>query len=192
VSTFTAIGASARVFELVDRVPELPPSGHLTPFTGKDSISVEFEDVWFAFPTRPDAWVLRGISFSIPAEATVALVGQSGAGKSTVAALIERFYEVNRGRLLLEGVPIADIDSAHLHRALGYVSQEPLLLARSIRDNICFSVGEASDAEVASAASASNSSEFIDRYEKGMETLVGERGVLLSGGQKQVCRCRVE
>jgi ATP-binding cassette subfamily B (MDR/TAP) protein 10 len=185
ISTLTAIGASQRVFELIDRTPDLPPSGSLRPFTQLHTIPLELREVWFAFPSRPQAWVLRNVSFRVPAGDTVALVGPSGAGKSTVVALVERFYDVQRGVVLLADTPVAQIDSQHLHSGLGYVSQEPLLLARSIRDNITFGVDSASDAEVAAAAAAANASEFIDRYEKGYDTQVGERGVQLSGGQKQ-------
>jgi len=122
---------------------------------------------------------------SVQAGTTVALVGSSGAGKSTAAALLERFYECDRGSVLLEGVSIQDIDSAHLHRALGLVSQEPVLLARSIRDNICLSVDSATEEEVSAAAVSANASVFIEAYADRYGTMVGERGVTLSGGQKQ-------
>jgi ATP-binding cassette subfamily B (MDR/TAP) protein 8 len=102
-----------------------------------------------------------------------------------VAALFERFYDPLKGTVLLAGVPVPQIEAAHLHRALGLVSQEPLLLARSIRDNIKLSVDTATDAEVAAAATAANAASFIEAYEQGYDTQVGERGVQLSGGQKQ-------
>jgi ATP-binding cassette subfamily B (MDR/TAP) protein 10 len=185
VSLMTAIGASARVFELMDRIPDLAPHGTLRSFEGRQAISAELRGVWFAFPSRPGAWVLRNIDLAIAEGATVALVGSSGGGKSTIAALLERFYDVNKGVVLLQGVPIASIEREHLHRALGLVSQEPLLLARSIRENIVLSVGQATDEQVAAAAAAANAASFIEAYPQGYETQVGERGVQLSGGQKQ-------
>ena len=183
VSLMTAVGASARVFELLDRVPTLAPSGALRPFDGRQSISAELRGVWFAYPSRPDVWVLRGIDILVEEGQT--LCGTSGCGKSTIAALLERFYDPQKGTVLLAGVPAQDIDTVHLHRALGIVSQEPLLLARSIRDNMAFGVDNATDEEVAAAAAAANAASFIEQYETKYDTQVGERGVQLSGGQKQ-------
>ena len=185
VSLMTAVGASARVFELLDRVPALAPCGALRPFDGRQSISAELRGVWFAYPSRPDVWVLRGIDILVEEGKTFALCGTSGCGKSTIAALIERFYDPQKGTVLLAGVPVPDIDTVHLHRALGIVSQEPLLLARSIRDNIAFGVDNATDEEVAAAAAAANAASFIEQYDTKYDTQVGERGVQLSGGQKQ-------
>ena len=185
VSLMTAMGASARVFELIDRVPQLAPCGTARPFEGRHAISAELRAVWFAYPSRPDAWVLQGLDLTVPEGATVALCGSSGSGKSTVAAMLQRFYDPQRGAVLLAGVPAPDIDAVHLHRALGLVSQEPLLLARTIRENIALSVDKATDEEVAAAAAAANAASFIEGYEHKYDTQVGERGVQLSGGQKQ-------
>jgi ABC-type multidrug transport system fused ATPase/permease subunit len=185
ISLMTAVGASERVFELMDREPALAPAGTLRPFDGRAAISAELRGVWFAYPTRPDAWVLRGVNLLVPEGTTVALCGPSGSGKSTVAALLERFYDPQRGVVLLAGVPAPHIAAAHLHRALGLVAQEPLLLARSIRDNIALSVERASEEDIKAAAAAANATAFIEAYENGFDTQVGERGVQLSGGQKQ-------
>jgi len=185
VSLMTAAGASTRVFELLDRTPALAPCGALRPFDGRQSISAELRGVWFAYPSRPEAWVLRGIDILVEEGKTFALCGASGCGKSTIAALIERFYDPSKGTVLLAGVPARDIETVHLHRALGIVSQEPLLLARSIRDNIAFGVDSATDEEVEAAAAAANAAVFIEAYDTGYATQVGERGVQLSGGQKQ-------
>lgn len=185
VSTMTAIGASARVFELLDREPALSEHGTLRPFDGMHAISAELRAVWFAFPSRPDTWVLSDVSLFVPPGKTVALVGPSGAGKSTIAALLERFYEPQKGSVMLAGVPVGDVERVHLHTALGFVSQDPLLLARSLRDNIAFGVSEATDEQVVAAAKAANADVFIDAYADGYRTLVGERGVQLSGGQRQ-------
>ncbi len=170
INLMTAVGASSRVFELMDRVPALPPHGTLKPFEGRTAISAELRGVWFAYPARPAAWVLRNVDLELPEGATVALVGSSGSGKSTIASLLQRFYDCQRGSVLLAGVPVRDIDETHLHRALGLVSQEPLLLARSIRENIALSVESATDAEVAAAAAAANAADFIAAYETGYAT----------------------
>jgi ABC-type multidrug transport system fused ATPase/permease subunit len=186
ISLMTAVGASTRVFELMDRIPALAPSGDEKPFVGRTAISAELRGVWFAYPSRPEAWVLRGLDLLIPEGATVALCGASGSGKSTVAALLERFYDPQKGTVLLGGVPAPRIKATHLHRAIALVAQEPLLLARSIRDNIALSVdGDVSDADIAAAAAAANATAFIEAYPEGYATHVGERGVQLSGGQKQ-------
>jgi ABC-type multidrug transport system fused ATPase/permease subunit len=186
ISLMTAVGASTRVFELMDRIPALAPSGDEKPFVGRTAISAELRGVWFAYPSRPEAWVLRGLDLLIPEGATVALCGASGSGKSTIAALLERFYDPQKGTVLLGGVPAPRIKATHLHRAIALVAQEPLLLARSIRDNIALSVdGDVSDADIAAAAAAANATAFIEAYPEGYATHVGERGVQLSGGQKQ-------
>ena len=161
VSLMSAVGASARVFELLDRTPALAQNGTRRPFDGAAAVSAELRAVWFAFPSRPDVWVLRGLDLDIPAGRTVALVGPSGAGKSTVAALLLRFYDPTRGAVLMGGVPLPEIEPAALHAAVAIVSQEPVLFARSIRDNIVFGVGDATDAAVEAAAAQANAHAFI-------------------------------
>jgi len=177
-----AIGASDRVFELLERESEQvdgtieieDPVGALT-----------FSDVSFAYPTRPDAMVLNGVSFQISPNQVVALVGPSGGGKSTVAALISRFYDVQSGSILLDDISLETLQVNWLREHVAVVRQEPILFATSILDNIRYGRPTATSEEVFSAAKAANAHDFVSAFPEGYETLVGERGVRLSGGQKQ-------
>jgi len=186
-----AIGSSTRVFELIDREPHMKEEGTLKPFENAKAISVEFKDVHFAYPARPDVKVLDGFNLVIDPGSTTALVGSSGSGKSTVTSILQHFYEVTEGEVLLQGVPVREIDPEHLHLNLGIVSQEPVLFARSIRDNIAFGIQRlgpdtpVNEADIIAAAKEANAHEFIASYPDGYDTYVGERGVQLSGGQKQ-------
>ncbi|MFT4980170.1 MAG: ABC transporter fused permease/ATP-binding protein [Myxococcota bacterium] len=177
-----AMGASGRVFELLDR-DSLVESGErkITGLRGE----LTAEDVVFAYPTRTDAPVLQGLSLSIHPGEVVALVGPSGGGKSTVAALISRFYDPQSGSFTLDGVPLTELDVDWLREQVGVVSQEPILFASSIIDNIRYGRTDATREEVIAAAEAANAHSFISGFPEGYETLVGERGVRLSGGQKQ-------
>ncbi len=178
-----AVGAAERVFELVDRQPTIPASGgeRLPSVQGR----VEFQEVRFAYPTRPDVPVLQGIDLKLDPGEVVAIVGPSGAGKSTIAGLLARMYDPQRGRVLLDGKALGALDPEWLRRQIGTVAQEPMLFATSISDNIRYGRMDATDAEVEAAARAANAHEFISRFPEGYRTLVGERGVQLSGGQKQ-------
>jgi ATP-binding cassette subfamily B (MDR/TAP) protein 10 len=185
VSIVQALGASTRVFELLDRTSRIPLDGSECPETGKSGVSVELQNVVFAYPGVPDRPVLRGLSLVVPAGQCVAIVGPSGAGKSTVAALVERYYEPNSGTILVAGVPVGAIDHKHLHTIIGVVSQEPVLFARSIRSNARFGAPDATDDQMWKALEQANVAEFVRSLEKGLDTWVGERGIKLSGGQKQ-------
>jgi ABC transporter fused permease/ATP-binding protein len=177
-----AVGASERVFELVDRTP-LVGSGERTPT--KTEGAVRFERVEFAYPTRPDSPVLTGLDLELAPGRVVALVGPSGGGKSTVAALLSRFYDPLHGRVLLDDVDYRELNADWLRRQVGVVSQEPILFATSIRENILYGRSAASIEDVVAAAKAANAHEFITEFTAGYDTMVGERGVRLSGGQKQ-------
>ncbi|MEC7948471.1 MAG: ABC subfamily B transporter ATP-binding protein, partial [Myxococcota bacterium] len=142
-------------------------------------------DVHFAYPTRPDAPVLAGFTLSLAPGQVVALVGPSGGGKSTVAALLSRFYDPDRGEIALDGRPFAALDAAWLREQVGVVSQEPILFATSVAENIRYGRPDASDIEVERAAEAANALAFVRDFPAGFDTRVGERGVRLSGGQKQ-------
>jgi len=165
--------------------------GTLKPFENAKAISVEFKDVHFSYPARQDVKVLDGFNLTIEPGSTTALVGSSGSGKSTVTSILQHFYEVTEGEVLLQGVSVRDIDPEHLHLHLGIVSQEPVLFARSIRDNIAFGIQRlgpdtpVNEADIIAAAKEANAHEFISAYPEGYDTFVGERGVQLSGGQKQ-------
>jgi len=177
-----AAGSAERVFELLHRSPSIASGGRtLSPVKGQ----VAFDQVAFAYPTRPDVSVLQGFSLALAPGEVVALVGPSGAGKSTIASMLYRLYDPASGRLLLDGVPYAELDAEWLRRQVGVVAQEPLLFSTSIADNIRYGRPEASDADVEAAAKMANAHSFISAFPEGYKTLVGERGIQLSGGQKQ-------
>lgn len=177
-----AIGASERVFELLDRAPAVSGGeARLAHVRGE----VTLDGVTFAYPTRPDAPVLRGMSLRLAPGEVVALVGPSGGGKSTVAALLSRFYDPQGGVLRLDGEDLRSLDPDWLRQQVGVVSQEPILFATTIRENIRYGRPAATDAEVESAARAAHANDFVSAFPEGYGTVVGERGVRLSGGQKQ-------
>mmetsp|Transcript_16981 Transcript_16981/g.28078 ORF Transcript_16981/g.28078 Transcript_16981/m.28078 type:complete len:479 (+) Transcript_16981:92-1528(+) len=184
----SAIGASERMFRLLDRVPRID-SRHGVKKRPQKEIrgEVRFEGVEFAYPTRQDRKVLSNVSLLCNPGDTVALVGQSGAGKSTIIALLERFYDPNKGKIYIDGVPLMSLPPEWLHRRMALVSQEPSLFACSIRENILYGVekNSVSEEQMKSAAQQANCAGFIEKFPEGYDTLVGERGVQLSGGQKQ-------
>ena len=178
-----ATGAAERVFDLLQRTPAMPLHGGFVP--DKVVGQVEFDTVRFAYPTRRDLPVLKGMSLTLEHGEVVAMVGSSGAGKSTIAALLTRLYDPDDGRILLDGRDLRELDPSWLRQRIGIVSQEPILFSSSIADNIRYGRPEATDAEVEAAARTANAHDFISRFPDGYRTLVGERGVQLSGGQKQ-------
>ncbi|KAJ3123038.1 ATP-binding cassette, sub-B (MDR TAP), member 8 [Nowakowskiella sp. JEL0407] len=180
IKGFTSAG---RVFEYIELKPKIPISGgiQLKELNGV----VEFDDVGFSYPTRPDAKVLDKFSLSVPKGSIVALCGQSGSGKSTIGQLIERFYEPSEGVIKIDGVDIRKLDPTWLRSNIGYINQEPVLFATSIYENIRYGRPNATKEEVLDAARQANAADFIEKFPNGYETLVGERGVTLSGGQKQ-------
>ncbi|KAL4703100.1 hypothetical protein ACJJTC_018137 [Scirpophaga incertulas] len=185
-SVVKGMSAGGRVFEYINKEPKMDTSGTKTIKYHEFHGDIEFKDVTFAYPTRPAATVLKNFNLKIPAGKTVAIVGASGNGKSTIAALLERFYDVDSGMVTIDGVDVREFDSRWLRgRALGLISQEPVLFATSVRENIRYGKPEASDEEVTRAAMTANAHEFITAFPDGYNTLVGERGMSLSGGQKQ-------
>ncbi|NXT29615.1 ABCB8 protein, partial [Syrrhaptes paradoxus] len=180
------LSAGARVFELLRLEPSVPLRGGGSIPSHSLLGRICFNHVSFSYPTRPGYPVLRDFSLTLPPCKTVALVGPSGGGKSTVAALLERFYEPTEGTITLDGHDIASLDPSWLRgRVIGFISQEPVLFGTSIMENIRFGKPGASDAEVIAAARLANADGFIRSFPQGYDTLVGERGVALSGGQKQ-------
>ena len=177
-----ALAAADRVFELVDRDPEvLETPGSLTPQMIEGRI--EFEKVSFSY--RPEKKVLSDLSLLIHPGETVAIVGSSGAGKSTVVNLLMRFYEPTSGRILIDEYPITNLSLGYLRSKIGLVLQEPVLFSGTIRENIKYGKLQASDEEVSRASEAANAHEFIVSLQKGYDTEIGERGVTLSVGQRQ-------
>ena len=179
-----AVGAAQRVFELLAMQPTVAepsaPTALVMPVRG----ALALEDVHFRYaPDLPEALV--DVSFTIAPGEVVALVGPSGAGKTTIASLIPRFWDVTRGRIALDGVDIRQLSFADLRGSIGLVPQEPALVSGTVRENIAYARPGASDADVLAAARAAHAIEFIDRLPAGLDTLVGERGVKLSGGQRQ-------
>jgi subfamily B ATP-binding cassette protein MsbA len=179
-----AIGAAQRVFELLDTEPTVPEPAHPVPLRRPVRGAVALEHVRFRYEDElPD--VLCDVTFTIAPGEVVALVGPSGAGKTTVASLMPRFWDVTGGRVALDGIDVRDLSFADLRGSIGLVPQEPALFSGTVRDNIAYARPEATDAEVFAAARAAHAMEFIERLPDGMSTLVGERGVKLSGGQRQ-------
>ncbi|XP_030051440.1 mitochondrial potassium channel ATP-binding subunit [Microcaecilia unicolor] len=180
------LSAGARVFEFIMLEPQVfLHGGKKIPFHSLVG-QVSFQNVTFSYPTRPGDEVLKNFSLTLPPFKTVAIVGQSGGGKSTVAALLERFYDPNQGAVFLDGVDIRMLDPSWLRgQAIGFISQEPVLFGTTIMENIRFGKPGASDEEVYAAAEQANADGFIRSFPEGYSTVVGERGVTLSGGQKQ-------
>lgn len=178
-----ARGAAQRVFEIVDATPTIQLTGGIV--LSEVHGNLEFNDVYFAYPTRPDAKVLEGINLEVRAGQVVALVGESGAGKSTIAALIRRFYDIDSGVISLDGHDIRTLDPSVLRANIGTVDQEPVLLSASIAENIRFGAPNASDRAVREAAAQANALDFVMAFPDAFNTVVGERGAQLSGGQKQ-------
>uniref|UniRef100_A0A673IC01 Transporter 1, ATP-binding cassette, sub-family B (MDR/TAP) n=1 Tax=Sinocyclocheilus rhinocerous TaxID=307959 RepID=A0A673IC01_9TELE len=178
-----AVGASEKIFEYVDRKPDIPPDGSLTPQSLKGH--VQFKNITFAYPKRPDTDVLKNISLELKPGQITALVGPSGSGKSTIVSLLERFYQPQNGEILLDQKPLLEYKDQYLHEKISVVSQEPVLFARSVRENIKYGKENASDEEMRAAAKLANADDFIDNLPKGYDTDAGEKGGQVSGGQKQ-------
>jgi ATP-binding cassette subfamily B protein len=160
-----------------------PASPRIMPVPARGDVS--FENVSFAYPTRPDALAVDGVSLSVRAGEKVAIVGPSGAGKSTLFHLLLRFYDPATGAISLDGVPIRAVDPHELRSRIALVPQDSVAFAATARENIRFGRPGATDAEVERAADLAHASEFIRRLPQGFETELGERGVTLSGGQRQ-------
>ncbi|MEO8758209.1 MAG: ABC transporter transmembrane domain-containing protein [Devosia sp.] len=181
----TVSGATERLIEILDTKAGIvaPTKPVALPIPPRGTIA--FECVSFSYETRDNEQVLSDLDFAVETGETVALVGASGAGKSTVFALAQRFYDVSAGRILVDGVDIRDTDPADLRRHFAYVEQEPTIFAGTVTDNIRFGKPDATLSEIEAAAKAALVHDFVSLLEHGYDSMVGERGVMLSGGQKQ-------
>uniref|UniRef100_A0A0E0G319 MDR-like ABC transporter n=1 Tax=Oryza nivara TaxID=4536 RepID=A0A0E0G319_ORYNI len=177
--------AAERILEVIRRVPKIDSESDTGEELANVAGEVEFRNVDFCYPSRPESPIFVSFSLRVPAGRTVALVGGSGSGKSTVIALLERFYDPSAGEVTVDGVDIRRLRLKWLRAQMGLVSQEPALFATSIRENILFGKEDAPAEEVVAAAKAANAHNFISQLPQGYDTQVGERGVQMSGGQKQ-------
>ena len=175
------IAAAKRVFEILDQTPEVkdsPGAKELPPF----SKEIEYRDVYFRYG---DEMVLKGISFKVRKGEKVALVGSSGAGKTTIINLLPRFYDVTKGAILIDGVDIREVTLRSLRSQIGVVTQQTLLFNDTVRNNIAYGRPDIPQEEVEKVAKAADAHDFIMKLPQGYDTIIGEQGVLLSGGQRQ-------
>jgi ATP-binding cassette subfamily B protein len=177
-----ATASGERIFQVMDEpeeVGDLPGAIELPPGPGH----VRFERVSFEYLTgRP---VLRDVDLDVPAGRTVALIGHTGSGKTTLTALVPRFYDATAGRVTVDGNDVRKVTFASLRRAIGVISQDPFLFSATVRENIAFGAGDLPQEAVEAVARAAQAHEFIERLPQGYETVIGERGITLSGGQRQ-------
>ena len=179
------VGASERLFEILEEEAEISltqtSNNHLKVVKG----DISYQDVHFSYPSRSDLPVLKGISFDVNAGEKIALVGYSGAGKSTIIQLLMRFYHHQSGSLKVDNRPVSDYDVTELRKNIAIVPQEVMLFGGTIFENIAYGKPGATHEEVYQAALKAHALEFIDTFPEKFETIVGERGIKLSGGQRQ-------
>ncbi|WP_281972701.1 ABC transporter transmembrane domain-containing protein [Ruegeria faecimaris] len=180
-----AAGATERLVELLNAQDTVNDPGQAQAFPAPVRGEIQFDDVTFRYPARPDVVALNELSLTVNPGETVAFVGPSGAGKTTVIQMIQRFYDPDSGRVCLDGIDLRDLDRSNFRRHMALVPQDPTIFAASARENIRFGRLDATDAEVEDAARAAAAHEFISTLPEGYDSFVGERGVMLSGGQKQ-------
>lgn len=178
-----AIGATENLMDIIQQDTEV----QLNQGTRKDRLtgSISFDNVRFSYPQRSDVEVLKGISFDIKQNQTLALVGQSGSGKSTISNLLLQFYALSEGGITFDGIPAKDFELNALREQMAIVPQEVILFSGNIRENILFGNPAATEEQIIEAAKQANAWEFIDAFPNKLDTEVGDRGIQLSGGQKQ-------
>nr|GEV47445.1 ABC transporter B family member 1 [Tanacetum cinerariifolium] len=177
--------AAAKIYRIIDHKPSVDKNSESGLELDSVSGQLELKNVDFSYPSRPDVKILNNFTLNVPSGKTVALVGSSGSGKSTVVSLIERFYDPTSGLVMLDGHDIKGLNLKWLRQQIGLVSQEPALFATTIRENILLGRPDASMVEIEEAARVSNAHSFIIKLPDAYDTQVGERGIQLSGGQKQ-------
>ncbi|KAL0398392.1 UNVERIFIED_CONTAM: ABC transporter B family member 9 [Sesamum radiatum] len=186
LNAFAAGQAAAyKMFETIKRTPKIDAADtrgiELEDMKGE----IELKDVYFRYPARPEVQIFAGFSLYVPSGKTAALVGQSGSGKSTVISLVERFYDPDAGEVLIDGVNLKDLRLRWIRGKIGLVSQEPILFATTLKENILYGKEDATDEEIRRAIQLANAATFINKLPQGLDTMVGEHGTQLSGGQKQ-------
>jgi ABC-type multidrug transport system fused ATPase/permease subunit len=177
-----ATASGERIFQVMDEpedVADRPGAVELPPGPG----DVRFEDVSFQY--LEGRTVLRGVDLDVPAGRTIALIGHTGSGKTTLTSLVPRFYDATSGRVTIDGHDVRDLTLASLRRAVGVISQDPFLFSATVRENITFGAGDLPQPAVEEVARAAQAHEFIERLPQGYDTVIGERGITLSGGQRQ-------
>uniref|UniRef100_A0A665V7X2 ABC-type oligopeptide transporter ABCB9 n=1 Tax=Echeneis naucrates TaxID=173247 RepID=A0A665V7X2_ECHNA len=177
------VGAAEKVFEYLDKKPKDPADGTEAPHSCTGL--VEFKDITFAYPTRPEVNILKGVSFTLRPGEVTALVGPSGSGKSSCVSLLENFYIPQQGQVLLDGKPVHSYQHEFLHSKVVLVGQEPVLFARTVKENITYGLTDIPMEAVVQAATKANAHDFISALPKDYDTNVGEKGTQMSGGQKQ-------
>jgi ATP-binding cassette subfamily B protein len=177
-----ATAAGERIFEIIDEPEEIADKPDAVPLPAGDG-AIRFENVSFEY--LPGRLVLEGVDLEIAPGSSIALIGHTGSGKTTLTSLVPRFYDVTGGRVTLDGADVRDVTLASLRREIGVIAQDPFLFSATVRENIAFGRNDLSDEEVEHAARAAQAHEFIERLPKGYDTVIGERGITLSGGQRQ-------
>lgn len=181
-----AMVSAASIFAILDQTSKIDSSDDSGTTLNEINGVIEFRNVNFTYPTRPDVQIFHDICLVVKSHKTVALVGESGCGKSTALSLLQRFYDLNSGQITLDGMDIRKFQLRWLRKQMGLVSQEPVLFNDTIRANIAYGKeGNATEAEILTAAELANAHNFISGLQQGYDTIVGERGIKLSGGQKQ-------
>ncbi|XP_055805857.1 ABC transporter B family member 9-like [Solanum dulcamara] len=186
LNAFAAGQAAAyKMFETINRKPLIDTFDKSGAVLEDIKGEIELKDVYFRYPARPDVQIFSGFSLVVPSGKTVALVGQSGSGKSTVISLLERFYDPEAGEVLIDGVNLKKFQLKWLRQQMGLVSQEPILFATTIKENISYGKENATEDEIKTAIELANAAKFLYKLPQGLDTMVGEHGTQLSGGQKQ-------
>ena len=177
-----ATASGERIFQILDEPEEVADRPAALDLPDGDG-AIRFEDVSFSYLSgRP---VLEHLDLALDAGTTVALIGHTGSGKTTLSSLVPRFYDVDSGRVLVDGADVRDVKLASLRRAIGVIAQDPFLFSTTVRDNIAFGLPDLTDAEIERVARLAQAHEFVERLPQGYDTVIGERGITLSGGQRQ-------